>query len=87
VPVEEVASVIHHHLDRMIGFYGQRLGLPRFRKHLAAYLQPLELPNSTRIALLTCTNRTHLNTLLMDIGLEKPNKRNQALGTLMNHHA
>ncbi len=76
VPIEEVASVLHLHLDRMINFYGQRLGMQRFRKHLAAYLRPMKLPDARRIALLTCSKRIQLNSLLQDIDLAKPDKAN-----------
>ncbi|OGO19745.1 MAG: hypothetical protein A2Z14_00820 [Chloroflexi bacterium RBG_16_48_8] len=72
VPLEEVASILHLHLDRMIDFYGLNWGMLRFRKHLAAYLKPMKLPKCTRDALLTCSNRSHLNALLQNIGLKTP---------------
>ena len=70
VPLKEVAITIHLHLDKMIDFYGQNHGILRFRKHLAAYIKPMQLPKSTRIAMLSCTERSQLNSLLQDIGLE-----------------
>ena len=74
VPFEEVLHIIHIHLDRMIGFYGQRLGMVRFRKHLAAYLDPLKLPDRLRIEILQCSTRTQLHSRLQNIGLKKPHK-------------
>lgn len=74
VPLDEVAHIVHLHLERMIDFYGQKLGILRFRKHLAAYLDPMDLPNPTRVAMLKCTSRTRLQSMLLEIGLEKPDK-------------
>lgn len=74
VHLKEVATIIHLHLDRMIDFYGQNHGILRFRKHLAAYLKPMQLPKSTRTAMLSCTERSQLNSLLQDIGLEIMNE-------------
>jgi tRNA-dihydrouridine synthase B len=72
VPFEEVRQIIHLHLDRMIAFYGQRLGMVRFRKHLAAYLDPLQLPDALRVEILRCPTRSQLHSLLQNIGLKKP---------------
>lgn len=70
VPFKEVAATIHLHLDKMIDFYGQKHGILRFRKHLAAYIKPMQVPKSIRIVMLSCTERSQLNSLLKDIGLE-----------------
>jgi tRNA-dihydrouridine synthase B len=72
VPLPEVAAIIHTHLNRMIEFYGKKRGLLRFRKHLASYLAPIELPDHLRLAILKCTSKTRLQSLLSDIDLEKP---------------
>ena len=71
VPLEEVQHTIHLHLDRMIDFYGQRLGMIRFRKHLAAYLDPMELPDRLRVEILSCTTRAQLHSLVQNIGIKK----------------
>jgi tRNA-dihydrouridine synthase B len=71
IPHQEVASTIHLHLHRMVQFYGAELGILQFRKHLAAYVKPLQLQKEIRIALLTCTDLLLLNTLLENIGLGK----------------
>jgi tRNA-dihydrouridine synthase B len=74
VPHSEVAKIIHLHLHRMIEFYGKKPGMLRFRKHLASYLAPLELPDHTRLAILRCTSKTRLLSLLSSIGLENKDK-------------
>jgi nifR3 family TIM-barrel protein len=71
VSLEEVASIIHLHLNLMLQFYGLELGVRHFRKHLAAYLKPLQLESSTRIAFLTCSDIHQLRSLLENIGLGK----------------
>jgi tRNA-dihydrouridine synthase B len=87
VTLEEVASIIHLHLDRMITFYGHRLGMLRFRKHLSAYLKPMRIPKSIRIAMLTCHRRTHLKALLQEIGLERPTDPPHYISSFKyNHH-
>jgi tRNA-dihydrouridine synthase B len=74
VPFEEVQQIIHLHLDRMIDFYGQRLGMVRFRKHLAAYLDPMKLPDRLRVEILRFSTKTQLHSLLQNIRLKKPHK-------------
>jgi nifR3 family TIM-barrel protein len=69
VPIEEVASILHQHLEGMVDFYGQNLGLLRFRKHLAAYIRPMQIPQDTRHALLTSSTKSELTTLLAEVGL------------------
>ena len=66
---EEVASILHQHLNGMIEFYGQDLGLLRFRKHLAAYIKPMQIPYEARLALLTSSTQSQLAALLAEIGL------------------
>jgi tRNA-dihydrouridine synthase B len=74
VPFEEVLDIIHLHLDRMIDFYGQGLGMVHFRKHLAAYLDPMKLPDPLRAEILRYSTRTQLHSLLQNIRLQKPRK-------------
>ena len=69
VALNEVSSILHQHLEGMLDFYGQDLGLLRFRKHLAAYIQPMEIPHDTRFALLTSSTKSQLSALLKEIGL------------------
>jgi nifR3 family TIM-barrel protein len=69
VSLEEVASILHQHLNGMLDFYGQDLGLLRFRKHLAAYIKPMNLPHDTRLSLLTSSTQSQLTALLAEIGL------------------
>jgi len=69
VLLEEVSSVLHQHLNGMIDIYGQDLGLLRFRKHLAAYIKPMQIPYEARIALLTSSTQSQLADLLAEIGL------------------
>jgi tRNA-dihydrouridine synthase B len=76
IAFEEVQEIIHLHLDRMIDFYGQRLGILRFRKHLAAYLNPMELPDRLRIKIIKCSTRSQLHSMLQDIVFKKPQKSN-----------
>jgi tRNA-dihydrouridine synthase B len=72
IPTPDVAAVIHLHLQRMLAFYGKRDGLLRFRKHLALYLAPEELPQDLRLQLLTTTEPTQLLDLLDQAGFPLP---------------
>jgi tRNA-dihydrouridine synthase len=67
---DELASILFQHMQKMIEFYGQELGLLRFRKHLAAYVQPMQLADDVRIALLTSPSKSDLHAQLEAIGLE-----------------
>lgn len=69
VSIGEVSSVLHQHLNGMIDFYGQDLGLLRFRKHLAAYINPMGISKDTRLALLTSPTQSQLILMLKEIGL------------------
>jgi tRNA-dihydrouridine synthase B len=53
VTSEQLRSTMLRHLDKMLAFYGNELGLKRFRKHASLYLKPLGLARETRIELLT----------------------------------
>jgi tRNA-dihydrouridine synthase B len=53
VPSELVRSTMLRHLEKMLAFYGEELGLMRFRKHASRYLTPLGLEPEIRRRLLT----------------------------------
>jgi tRNA-dihydrouridine synthase B len=53
VPSELVRSTMLRHLEKMLAFYGEELGLMRFRKHASRYLTPLGLEPEVRRRLLT----------------------------------
>jgi nifR3 family TIM-barrel protein len=53
VPPELVRETMLRHLDRMTSFYGESLGLVRFRKHASHYLSPLGLSAQQRQTLFT----------------------------------
>jgi tRNA-dihydrouridine synthase B len=53
VPSALVRSTMLGHLEKMLAFYGEVLGLMRFRKHASRYLTPLGLAPETRRSLLT----------------------------------
>jgi nifR3 family TIM-barrel protein len=68
---QEVSTILFRHLDRMIKFYGQDLGLLRFRKHLAAYIKLMQISHDRHIALLTSPTPSDLSNQLAKIGLER----------------
>ena len=53
VPLEMVRETLLRHLERMLAFYGQELGLVRFRKHASRYLSAFQLTPEQRHSLLT----------------------------------
>jgi len=53
VSPELVRSTMERHLEKMLAFYGEELGLLRFRKHASRYLAPLGLEREIRRRLLT----------------------------------
>lgn len=66
---DEVAEVISIHLGSMLNFYGLEKGLVRFRKHLVRYIRPMNLDDSNRRKLLTCTQLAFFNEIMSEIGL------------------
>ncbi len=48
VPEDLVRETMKVHLERMVSFYGDELGLVLFRKHANRYLSPLDIPPETR---------------------------------------
>lgn len=64
VPLEEARRLMINHLERMLDFWGLRLGLTHFRKHLAHYLSPYSLPADLRNHLLSTEDAAELKNLL-----------------------
>jgi len=69
-PLEVRKQVMLEHLDHMISYYGERLGIIRFRKHLKRYLEPLSLTKANLRPMLTCYERQQLVNLLSSINLD-----------------
>ena len=67
VSEEEVCSTMLSHLEGMLAFYGQELGLVLFRKHAARYISPYRLNRLQREQLLTCENLEDFVKLLYQI--------------------
>ncbi|HET7010240.1 MAG TPA: tRNA-dihydrouridine synthase family protein [Anaerolineales bacterium] len=70
VPLAEVAPVIEDHLGRMLAFHGADRGLLLFRKHLARYLDLIDLDPDQRAACLTETQLAALAARLRGAGLD-----------------
>jgi tRNA-dihydrouridine synthase B len=65
VEPEQVRAMMLEHLQRMLSFYGDALGLVLFRKHASRYLSPLPLTKEQRHRLLTA-EKTHEFLELLD---------------------
>jgi nifR3 family TIM-barrel protein len=68
--LDERIQVMREHLDHMISYHGERLGIIRFRKHLKRYLEPLELTKAAIRPLVTCDDRQELETLLSSLNAD-----------------
>ncbi len=55
LPAAEIVTTVRRHVRLMVDYYGERDGLVLFRKHLTRYLQPLQVPEEMRSALLSST--------------------------------
>jgi tRNA-dihydrouridine synthase B len=55
VTFAERAALIRRHLAAMLDFYGPRLGIVLFRKHVVKYIKGVPYATDVRLALLTCT--------------------------------
>src|SRR5512143_3378151 len=55
VTFAERAALIRQHLVAMIDYYGPRLGIVLFRKHVVKYIKGVPYATDVRLALLTCT--------------------------------
>ncbi|RLD07213.1 MAG: tRNA dihydrouridine synthase DusB, partial [Chloroflexi bacterium] len=67
VNFEEVQKVMSEHLDRNLLFYGEKLGINLFRKHVVQYLAPLHTTRRYRRELLTRENREEFLELLAQV--------------------
>ena len=72
VSLEEVAGVVHLHLDRMVEFHGADEAPTLFRKHLVRYLDPLRPPAELRLRLLSVRGVDELRQELGRAGLPRP---------------
>jgi nifR3 family TIM-barrel protein len=68
----EIRSTMLAHLDDMLSFYGQELGLVLFRKHSARYISPYRLGKAQRELLLTSQHPNDFINLLSQIVQETP---------------
>ena len=55
VTFAERAALIRQHLAAMLDYYGPRLGIVLFRKHVVRYIKGVPYATDVRLALLTCT--------------------------------
>jgi nifR3 family TIM-barrel protein len=55
VTFAERTALIRQHLAAMLEFYGPRLGIVLFRKHVVRYIRGVPYATDVRLALLTCT--------------------------------
>ena len=55
VTFAERAALIRQHLAAMLDYYGPRLGIVLFRKHVVKYIKGVPYATDVRLALLTCT--------------------------------
>jgi len=62
--LEDRIHIMQGHLDHMISYYGEELGIIRFRKHLKRYLEPLSITKAHMRPMLTCANKQQLSDLL-----------------------
>jgi nifR3 family TIM-barrel protein len=69
VSSEGLVAVVHQHLDRMVEFHGPERGVVLFRKHLARYLDSLDLSSEDRETALTETDLQNLRYALRRWGL------------------
>ncbi len=60
-PIEERIQIMQGHLDHMITYHGEKLGIIRFRKHLKRYLEPLSITKANLRPMLTCEDRQQLS--------------------------
>lgn len=67
VPLPVVHETMVGHLADMLSFYGQRMGLIRFRKFANGYMKIYSLEKPVRQALLTCESPEQFRELLAEI--------------------
>ena len=67
VTFEEVRALMAKHLDANIAFYGEKLGINLFRKHVVRYISPLPTTRRYRRDLLTRETKDEFLNLLEQI--------------------
>jgi nifR3 family TIM-barrel protein len=60
-PLEDRIQIMQGHLDHMISYHGEKLGIIRFRKHLKRYLEPLSITKANLRPMLTCEDKQQLS--------------------------
>ena len=63
-PLEDRIQLMQGHLDHMISYHGEKLGIIRFRKHLKRYLEPLSISKANLRPMLTCADKQQFSCLL-----------------------
>ncbi|MCD6520715.1 MAG: tRNA dihydrouridine synthase DusB [Anaerolineae bacterium] len=71
VPYEERLSVIRRHLRLMVSYYGERMGVVLFRKHVVKYIQGLPGAAALRPRLVHCETAAELLHVLEQWGVER----------------
>jgi tRNA-dihydrouridine synthase B len=67
VPLDQVRATMLQHLDDMLNFYGEELGLIFFRKHATQYISPYRLKREQRARLLRSETPQEFTELLDQI--------------------
>ncbi|MBT3712257.1 MAG: tRNA dihydrouridine synthase DusB, partial [Anaerolineae bacterium] len=67
VTFEEVQEMMVKHLDRNLEFYGEKLGINLFRKHVVQYIAPMKTTRRYRRDLLTRETKEEFLILLGQI--------------------
>ena len=63
-PLGDRIQIMQGHLDHMISYHGEKLGIIRFRKHLKRYLEPLSIIKANLRPMLTCVDSHQLSSQL-----------------------
>ena len=71
LPVTELITAVQYHVREMVGYYGEKLGIVLFRKHLKHYLSELGEAQSFLPEMLRAAKLAELQALLMQV-LEQP---------------
>jgi nifR3 family TIM-barrel protein len=70
VSVGEVRAVMKRHLDSMVAFFGEEIGLTFFRKQAIHYLSPYAINREDRLRLVTCAQPAQFLGILDGLSLE-----------------
>jgi tRNA-dihydrouridine synthase B len=74
VSLDERIMVVRCHLDLMLAFYGERLGVVLFRKHLVRYVHGLPGATDVRSQLMSCRTRAQVLSCLTGAAAGSPDK-------------